>query len=189
MNALSSLDATMRRRFLRCFVVLTFCAAAGEALATDDPCSGFRWDVSREQRLFGTAAETVTAGKHVASAPLLIPDRLYDLAVTLQQEVTFAVAPGKKTPIAGASAGLARMHLPAAGEYRISLDQGFWIDVVAENRLLPAEDFQGRPGCRTPHKIVVYWLPGEKDLILQLSGAAGSHLRLTITPVPAGPAR
>ena len=179
----------MRCRFLRCFLFLAFFSTAGEALAADDLCSGFRWDVGREHRLFLTTAETVTAGKDVASAPLLLPDRLYELTVTLQQEVQFALAPGKKTPIAGASAGLARVHLPAAGEYRVSLDQGFWVDVVEENRLVTAEDFPGRPGCRTPHKIVVYSLPGEKDLILQLSGAAGSHLQLTITPVLAGPAR
>ncbi|MBV8210077.1 MAG: hypothetical protein JO133_08435 [Burkholderiaceae bacterium] len=179
----------MSNRSSRGLIFLTLFAGARAALAADDACAGFKWDVTRERVLFATAAEAVTAGTDVASAPLLIPDRLYELATPPQQEVKFQVAPGKTTPIEGASAGLARLRLSTTGEYRISLDQSSWIDVVADNHLVAAEDFQGRRGCHTPHKIVLYWLPSGEDLILQLSGAVAPHVRLTIVPMPAALSR
>jgi hypothetical protein len=164
-------------------VGLALAAAARAPLAADDACAGFKWDVAHEHALFATAAEALSAGIDVASAPSLAPDRLYELAVAPQDQVKFALPPGRKAPVQGASAGLARLHVAGAGDWRISLDQGFWVDVVAGPELLAARDFQGRPDCQAPHKIVLYRLPGGQDLILQFSGAAASHVRVAITPV------
>jgi hypothetical protein len=178
-----SREAIAGKRWLQWLIPFVFGSLARAGLAAD-ACAEFRWDVSRERALFATMAEAVTTGKDVVSAPWVVPDRLYELAVAPQDQVTFEASPGKKGRVEGASAGLLRLHLSTAGEYRISIDQGFWIDVVAEQHIVAAEDFQGRPGCRAPHKIVLYSLPGGKDLTLQLSGAVGSQLRLTITPLP-----
>ncbi|HEX4583999.1 MAG TPA: hypothetical protein VH183_04160 [Burkholderiaceae bacterium] len=168
---------------MRWIVFAAFGAAAAAALADDNPCAGFTWDVSRERALFATAAEPVPGGKNDASAPLLAPDQLYELALAPQEQVAFAAPPGRKKGVEGASGGLARLHLTAAGDYRIALDQAFWIDVVANHQIVASKDFQGRPGCQAPHKIVLYSLPAEKDLILQFSGATAERLKLTITPV------
>ena len=174
----------MPSRCVRRFILLALFAAARATQAADDPCTAFKWDVARERVLFATAAEAVKAGADVASAPLLIPDRLYELAMLPHQQVTFQVPPGKARHVEGASAGLARLRLPTAGEYRIALDQSYWIDVVDGNHLVAAGDFQGRPGCQAPHKIVLYSLPGGDELTLQLSGPAASAVRLTIVPMP-----
>jgi hypothetical protein len=179
----------MRNGHLRGLMFWTLALAMRAAFAADDPCAGFRWDIGHERALFAAAAETAVAGKDTASAPLLVPDRLYELQLTPQDQVKFAAPPGKKMLADGASAGLARLHLATAGEYRISLDQAFWIDAVADLRLIASSDFQGRPGCQAPHKIVLYPLPGGQDLILQFSGGIGSRLRLTITPASAPAAR
>lgn len=168
---------------LRPMILWSLGAAARAALAADDPCSGFRWDVGHEHALFATVPERVSAGKDAESAPALALDRLYELALTPQQQVAFVVSPGKKMSADGASAGLARLRLTAAGDYRVSLNQGFWVDIVADHQLIASSDFQGRRECDAPHKIVVYSLPGGRDLILQLSGSAGSGVRLTITPI------
>jgi hypothetical protein len=173
----------MQSSRLRSMILWSLGAAARAALAADDPCSGFRWDVGHEHALFATAPELVTAGKDAASAPALALDRLYELVLTPQRQVIFAVSPGKKMPVDGGSAGLARLKLTAAGDYRVSLNQGFWVDIVADHQLIAPSDFQGRRECDAPHKIVVYSLPGGRDLILQFSGSAGSGVRLTITPV------
>jgi hypothetical protein len=171
---------TMRIRWL---ILCALGTAVRAALAADDPCAGFSWDVGRERALFATAAEAVSGGKDAESAPLLAPDRLYELTLAPQEQVAFAAPPARKKGVEGASGGLARLHLTAAGNYRIALDQAFWIDVVADHQIVASKDFQGRPGCQAPHKIVLYSLPSEKDLILQFSGATAQRLKLTITPV------
>ncbi|MGB6452654.1 MAG: hypothetical protein WBE92_18035 [Steroidobacteraceae bacterium] len=163
------------------------CAAllSGAALSASgaNPCAGFRWDLGHEQALFATSAQAVTAGRDETSAPVIGPDRLYDLALTQQQDVRFVVHPEKRALTDGAYAGLARMHVPAAGLYRISIDKGFWIDVVAGHETLDSRDFAGRAGCGNPRKIVVYELPAG-DLVLQLSGAISPRVRVTLTSVP-----
>ncbi len=148
-----------------------------------DACAGFRWDLSREQALFATAARSITAGRDEAAAPPIGPDRLYDLSLAPQQDVRFVVHPEKRALTDGAYAGLARLRVPAAGLYRISIDKGFWIDVVTGHETLDSRDFAGRAGCGEPRKIVVYELPAG-DLVLQLSGAISPHVRVTLTRVP-----
>jgi len=181
--------AVLARGYLCFLILLHLFADARAAPAAEDSCAGFKWDITRERVLFAAAAEAVTAGADIASAPRLMPEQLYELAIAPQQKVKFQVAPGKTKFIEGASGGLVRLHLPTSGEYRISLDQSSWIDVVAANHLVTAEDFQGRPDCRAPHKVVLYSLPAGEDLILQLSGAVESHVRVTIIPVPAASSR
>ncbi len=162
--------------------VLLLSGAAPSAFGAD-PCAGFRWDVSREQALFATAARSLTAGRDAAAAPAIGANHLYDLSLAPQQDVRFVVHPEKRALTDGAYAGLARMHVPAAGLYRISIDKGFWIDVVAGHETLDSRDFAGRAGCGEPRKIVVYELPAG-DLVLQLSGAISPHVRVTLTRVP-----
>ena len=157
--------------------------------SADDPCEGFRWDVARERQLFAGDAQALPAGTDETSAPLLTTDRLYDLEVVPQDQVRFVVPPGRKVTPEHASAGLAHLRVGAAGDYRISIDQGSWVDVVAGHQLIPSRDFQGRPGCRAPHKIVLYALPADQDLTLQFSGATSSPLRAAITLARTAPAR
>jgi hypothetical protein len=177
----------MRTQCTAWLIVCAMCSAAAEAQAADDACDGFRWDIGHERALFATTAEALPAGVAPESAPTVLPDRLYEMPVTPQGEVKFPLPPGKKTLTDAGSAGLAHLRVASAGDYRISIDQAFWIDVVADHQLLPAKDFQGRPGCQAPHKIVLYSLPAGQDLMLQFSGASGSRLKLTITAVAPSP--
>jgi hypothetical protein len=66
---------------------------------------------------------------------------------------------------------------------RIALDQPAWIDVVADGQAIASSDYQGRTGCRAPHKLVQFSLPAGKDLLIQLSGTPETRVRLTITRV------
>lgn len=151
-----------------------------------DPCDGFNGDVSKEHVLFKGAAVSVAAGKDLASAPAITADRLYRMRLTPQNQVVFAAPPGKTMITDGAYAGLATFKLSAGGAYRISVDVPFWIDVVARGQLVATKDFQGQRGCDAPHKIVEYELTAMQPLILQLSGATQSDVRLTVTRSPDG---
>jgi hypothetical protein len=177
----------MRTKSIAWLIVCAMGSAAAEVQAAGDACDGFGWDIGHERALFATKAEVLPAGMAPESAPTVLPDRLYEMSVTPQGQVKFPVPPGKKTPTDGAPAGLVHLRVASAGDYRISIDQAFWIDVVADHQLLPAKDFQGRHGCQAPHKIVLYSLPAGQDLMLQFSGGSGSRLKLTITPVAPSP--
>jgi hypothetical protein len=173
----------LHHRRLLARVVLALAVAVSGARADEDPCAGFSWNVTNERALFTTAPQSLAAGRALASAPPLAPERLYQLQLAPQDQVVMLAPSGKKTPPQGAFAGLARLPALAPGSYRVSMDQGTWVDLVADRLLLGPSDFQGRPGCLAPHKIVQYLLPAARELLLQFSAAAGSELRVTITRV------
>ena len=179
-------DGARTRVMLRQCMLLAIGLAAGPALAQEDPCAKFSWNIEHERALFATAPEAVAAGHDPATTPLLAPERLYLLQLAPQDHVALALPPGKQPKPDGAYAGMARLRLQQPGTYRVSVDQSLWIDVVADGKMIDSADFQGRSGCLTPHKIVQYALPAGRDLVLQLSGAVSPGVRLTITPADAG---
>jgi hypothetical protein len=182
-----ALESDVRRLMaLRPWALLWLALAATGARA-DDPCATFAWDVAHERALFATEPTSLAAGTAVASAPSLAPDRLYELRLSLQPEVAFAVAPGRAKQTDGGRAGLAQLTVAVAGLYRISIDRPFWLDVVAGGALVGSKDFQGRPGCSAPHKIVEFTLAAGMPLTLQFSGAASPTLKVAITRSPPAP--
>src|SRR5271155_1437305 len=152
----------------------------------DDPCAGFKWDVSKERALFGTSALPRAAGKDSASAPVVAPDRLYQLQLSPRSQVVFAAPPGKESPVEGTYAGLAVLKIPVSGSYRIAVDLPLWIDVTANGARVPAKDYEGQQDCDAPHKIVEFDLDATQPLLLQFSATAKATVRLTVTRVVAG---
>jgi hypothetical protein len=155
--------------------------------ATPSPaqdCVDFKWDVAQERALFAGSATAVAAGADAKTAPAVQLQHLYELKLLPQGQVTFSATPGKN-PREGSYAGMVAFKIPTAGSYRVSIDLPFWIDVVRDGALLAATDFQGQHGCNSPHKIVVFDLPGTRPFILQLSNAEPQSVRLTITATPA----
>jgi hypothetical protein len=151
----------------------------------DETCVDFKWDVTQERGLFAGTATPLPAGADTKSAPAMLLNHLYALKLLPQDQVTFAVTPGKKTPSAGSNAGVFTFKLPASGSYRVAVDMPFWIDVVSNGALVAAKDFQGQHGCSAPHKIVEFELIGTRPFFLQLSNAAADSVRLTVTATPA----
>jgi hypothetical protein len=158
---------------------------AGVILAAE-PCTGFKWDVTREQMLFAGRGTALTAGKVASAAPGIGTDKLYELELAPQADVSFAAVPGKKQPSSnGAFAGLVALRLPAPGNYRVSVDLGLWLDVVANGKLAATRDFQGQHDCAGPHKIVEFDLSGAREFLLQMSSSPQSSVRLAVTAAPA----
>jgi hypothetical protein len=148
-----------------------------------DPCGGFKWDVSKERALFATSARATPAGKDAAAAPVIEPNRLYQVQLLPQAQVAFSLPPGKQQSADGSYAGLAALKIPKSGSYRIALDSGFWVDVVAGGKLVPAKDYEGQHECNAPHKIVEFDLDNQGPLLLQFSGVSQAAVRLTVTRV------
>jgi hypothetical protein len=153
--------------------------------ASDDPCAAFKWNVTEERAAFAQKPQSAAAGRDAPSAPTMKTKTLYELALAPQDSVKFVVSPGKKALPDGAFAGVVHFRVPTAGAYRVSLNQGFWIDVVGHQQLIESTDFTGAHDCSAPRKIVQYNLPAGEDLVLQLSGAAKDHVLVAVTPAAA----
>jgi hypothetical protein len=172
-------------RNISCSIVLAWaCVAAAPALS-DESCVDFKWDVAQERALFAGSATPLSAAAEAKSAPVLLLNHLYELKLLKQEQVSFAVTPGKKSPREGSNGGLVSFKIPAGGSYRVAIDMPFWIDVVSDGALVAATDFQGQHGCNSPHKIVQFDLLGTRPFFLQLSNAAAQSVRLTIAATPA----
>ena len=166
-------------------VILATTLAAGAPVLADESCVDFKWDASQERALFAGSATPLAAAADPKSAPVLLLNHLYELKLVKQEQVSFAVSPGKKSPREGSHGGLVTFKIPARGSYRVAIDMPFWIDVVSDGALVAANDFQGQHGCSSPHKLVQFDLLGTRPFFLQLSNAAPDSVRLTITAVPA----
>ncbi len=173
---------------LRSAGVLPFMAAllvgiAATPARADDPCAGFKWDVSKERALFAAPVQPQAqpAGRDGTAAPVVVPDRLYVLRLAPLDQVNFSVPPGKTAQGASSFAGLVELKIPAAGTYRIAIDLPLWIDVATNGKLVPAKDYQAQHGCDAPRKVVEFDLDGRERLLLQFSGADRQTVRVTVT--------
>jgi hypothetical protein len=167
-------------------VAVSAVAAAATSLPAEaaDPCDGFTWNVSHERALFATPASAVTAVAAVGPIPTLEVNNLYDISLTPQDKVSFVMAPAKKALADGAYGGMVKLHIPTAGKYRVSMSDGFWIDVITDGKFAPTDDFTGSRECRAPRKIVQYPLPAGNDLVLQFSNATSPSVKVTVTAAP-----
>ena len=164
---------------LALFLPLALVYARGE-----DPCAAFSWDVRHERDLFGQQPVDLASGKALGDAPALTPERLYELELRAQPEVSFAAPPSRTWPMEASYAGIARLTVESAGVYRLALDQAAWVDVVANGALLKSLDFQGRPGCSAPHKVVEFALPAGKPLLLEFSSSVTPSIKVTVSRSP-----
>jgi hypothetical protein len=149
-------------------------------------CHDFAWDVHRERTLFAGQPHAVQGGTSVAATPTVRPERLYEVQLAPQPQVKYVATPGKVMLSDGAYGGMVKFTVARSGSYRVSLDAPFWIDVVADGKLLGTEDFSGQRGCANPRKIVIFQMPAGQPLWLQISGARRAQAELTVTAAPRG---
>lgn len=163
--------------------ILAILAGSSAAIAEPGPCDGFRWDVTAERALFEAGPQRhLSTGATAAAAPALEVGELFELQLMPQEDVQLAAAPSKTMLADGTHAGSFSLRLAHAGEHRIALDSGAWIDVVLDGQALASAEFSGSAGCRSPRKVVVYALPAEQDLIVQFSASEPEKLRVSVTP-------
>lgn len=174
---------TFRSIVLATVVALAAALDAAPALA-DDACDGFKWDVSTERRLFAKSPVREVAGNQANSAPIVRPNRFYQLKLTPQEDVVLTAAAAKKAAAGPAFAGIVTLEVPAPGSYRISIDGPYWIDVLTHGSLIAPQDFASVHGCAAPRKIVIFDLSAPGSYVLQLSNADQASARVAITAAP-----
>jgi len=174
---------SIRNGALLLFLTVALGSAALPA-AADEACLDFKWDVSKERALFASTPASLNAAKDPASAPVIVPNRLYALRLMAQDQVAFPLPPGKKMAAASAYAGIVTLKISTPGSYRVAVDLPLWIDVVSNGSLAQPTDFQGQHECSAPHKIVVFEFNGVRPFVLQFSNAMKDGILLTVTPTP-----
>ena len=157
-----------------CFV------ASAQAWAQAPACRDFSWDVHQERALFAGQPQAVQGGTSASATPTVRTDRFYQVQLAPQPQVKFVAPPGKVMLADGAYAGMVKFRVPHSGSYRVSLDAPFWIDVVADGKLLATQDFSGSR-CAGPHKMVIFNMPAGQDLWLQISGARSAQAQIAVT--------
>lgn len=162
--------------------LVTLALLAGSAQAAD-ACTTYKWDVTREVQLYRTSPVAVAAGTEAAAALSIAAGQLYALALQPQEKVRYPTAPSKKMLADGAFGGLLKLRVDRAGQYRIAIDSGYWLDVVHDGKQLATVDFNGNAGCDGPRKIVVYDMPAGVELVVQIAAASTQQVRLAVTPV------
>ncbi|HEY6454826.1 MAG TPA: hypothetical protein VIY90_06020 [Steroidobacteraceae bacterium] len=158
-------------------------ALASQAALAADPCEGYAWNVAHERALFATVPVALMAATAAGPAPTLEVDKFYQITLTPQDKVSFVMAPEKKALADGAFAGMVTLHIPAPGKYRISMSEGFWIDVIANGKFAATDDFTGAHECHAPRKIVQYSLSAGNPT-LQFSNTNSATVRVTVTAAP-----
>ncbi|MBK9494080.1 MAG: hypothetical protein IT475_10560 [Aquimonas sp.] len=162
---------------------LLFLCFADVMAQTSGGCDDFRWDVARERALFASAEGLpLQAGSDAAEAPDLLAGELYEVVLQAQEDVQLVVPPSKAMLAEGTYAGVLRLRIPAAGRYRIALDSGAWMDVVDAGSVINSSEFSGALTCTKPAKIVLYDLPQNATLYLQLTGSASDRVRVSVVP-------
>jgi hypothetical protein len=162
-------------------MLATLCIGAGllssHALAAGaEGCSGFRFDLGHELKLFDGKAQATTAGQTEAK-----PDTLYAVALAAQSGVRFAAEPGKLTVDDGSYAGLLRYTPAKNGLLRVTIDEAAWVDVVVDGATIQSSSHTGSAGCKLLHKSVQFEVRRGVPVIVQISGSTTPEVRLTLT--------
>lgn len=146
------------------------CSASDAALPA--PLAGWphKTPVAAAASLAGLARAQVAVGE--AAQVRLRPTP--DVAYPLQPE-----KPGGTVSYGG----LAAFSVAEAGDYRVALSGGAWIDVIAGGRAVESTAHGHGPACSTIRKMVDFPLkPGR--YVLQISASAGPDLGLMIVHRP-----
>ena len=167
----------------RLFALIGCLAVFDVAAQASGGCNDFRWDVSAERALFASAlGAQVRAGTRTSAAPDVLVGELFEVALHTQESVQLAAPPSKAMLPDGLFSGLLRLRIPAAGRYRIAINERAWIDVVDATRVISSSEFSGAANCTQPAKIVLYDLPASDALWLQISAASSERVSLTVVP-------
>lgn len=167
------------------FAILLWLFSMDAAAQASGGCNDFRWDVATERALFLTAhGAEVSAGRVTSAAPDVLVGELFEVALHPQETVQLAAPPSKVMLADGMFSGLLHLRIPAAGRYRIAVDERAWIDVIDAERVISSSEFSGAATCTKPAKIVLFDLPSSESLWLQISGAASARVNVTVVPHP-----
>ncbi|MDE1148499.1 MAG: hypothetical protein PW843_18085 [Azospirillaceae bacterium] len=150
------------------------------AAPTDPSCKGVAVEWPADLKAWGLTAVPVTAAKGGDAVPAVTPGTPARVTLAPKEDVTLAVAPPKPAEDK-TYAGIVAFTVTVAGPYRIALDGGAWIDVVAGAKSLDSTSHRHGPNCSGIHKVVDFGLAAG-TYQLQVSNSQAATVTLLVVP-------
>jgi hypothetical protein len=158
----------MRAVLIACVLALL---AAHEA-AAENGCRQFAWPVDRELELFGDGFVA-----DVESESGLPRDGVFALLLQPVSTVIYMVAPDRGRD--DGLGGVVTLEWISAGRYQVTLSADAWIDVVQNDKRLPALVSSSRDDCPGIRQSVQFEV-GSLPLTLQFGGATVRRLTIAV---------
>jgi hypothetical protein len=162
---------------LLAFAAAVLLGTASASAAEPAACEGLAWTLDKERGLLQgapipAATEPLDRDRDQAFALSLVPFAEAHLALPPERQ------PRKSPSFAGMAAFKAS---DKAGDYRISLPEAAWIDVVQDGKIVEAAGFAGAEDCPGIHKSVRFHVAAG-PFAVQISDAATDRIAVAITP-------
>jgi hypothetical protein len=153
---------------------------ASPALAQEPiGCDKFKWNVDKERALLANPDTVKLASGASLDKPLAAAAKL---ALVPYGDAKLPMTPERPPKDAATNAGFVKIPaLPKAGDYRITLSEGAWIDVVQDGRFVKSGPFSGVQGCEGIRKSVTFTLPAQ-PFAIQVSSVKANSIGIAITP-------
>ncbi|HWK96279.1 MAG TPA: hypothetical protein VNR39_12740 [Pseudolabrys sp.] len=165
------------RRLIVAAALFSAMTVSSPALAQERTgCDQFKWPLARERALM---AKPIDAASGAAIADPFAA--ALKIALAPQADVALPLKPERALREPSAYAGFLRFAAPPrAGTVRITLSANAWIDVIQDDKALPADEFSGVQGCEGLRKSVKFALAAT-PFVVQLSGASVQSIVVTVT--------
>ncbi|HEY5761206.1 MAG TPA: molybdate ABC transporter substrate-binding protein [Steroidobacter sp.] len=163
------------------FTKAGFTILSGGGMAADgaQACSGFRFDVSKELKVFESKPREVATA--ATSATAIDVNQLYTVKLTDQSKVSFANAPGKSTVADGSYAGVLKIASPRTQTIRVTATEAAWLDVIIGGKLIESARHTGSGNCKVLRKVVEFNIAPDQPVTIQVSGSTEPQIKLAVT--------
>lgn len=156
-------------------------ATASESMSATKDCTGFRFNLDPELKLFATSAKPLRASANAQGAPQASTATLYDVQLAPQADVKFVAEPGKITVNDGSYAGVLNYTPVKDGELRVTVNEAVWLDVIEKGAPLRSTAHTGSANCGLLRKSVQFDVKKGVPLIVQLSGSTIASVKVALT--------
>jgi hypothetical protein len=165
----------MKRLLIAAAVLLATPALAQEPVG----CDKFKWNVDKERALLANPGAAKLASGSTLDKPLA---NTVKLSLVPFGEAKLPMNPERMPKDATTNAGFVKIAaLPKAADYRITLSEAAWIDVVQDGKYVKSGPFSGVQGCDGIRKTVTFTLPAQ-PFVIQLSSVKPNTIGIVITP-------
>jgi hypothetical protein len=160
-------------------IIVVALLIAGPAFAQEPVgCDKFKWNVDKERALLANPGAAKVASGAQIDQPLA---GAVTIALVPYTDARLPMDPERKPKDTTTNAGFVKLAaLPKAGDYRITLSEAAWIDVVQDGKYVKSGPFSGVQGCAGIRKTVTFTLSAQ-PFVVQLSSVKPAAINIVVT--------